>query len=139
MDYHGGNDDRQQADQLHVSYVEKMKSFVLWLVDKGHPVRLFATDVHDERIMYEVITDLRKRRPECGPSQVIAEQVSSLDELMRQIASVDTVVASRYHNVLCALKLAKPTLSVGYAAKFSSAHGGDGPGRVLPIRPLAGC
>jgi polysaccharide pyruvyl transferase WcaK-like protein len=37
---------------------------------------------------------------------------------MRQIASVDTVVASRYHNVLCALKLAKPTLSVGYAAKF---------------------
>ena len=118
MDYHGGNDDRQQADQLHASYVEKVKSFVLWLVDNGRPVRLFTTDVHDERIMREVIADLRARRPELGPSQVIAEPVSSLDELMRQIASVDTVVASRYHNVLCALKLAKPTLSVGYAAKF---------------------
>jgi polysaccharide pyruvyl transferase WcaK-like protein len=118
MDYHGGNDDRQQADQLHASYVEKVKSFVLWLVDNGRPVRLFTTDVHDERIMREVIADLRARRPELGPSQVIAEPVSSLDELMRQIASVDTVVASRFHNVLCALKLAKPTLSVGYAAKF---------------------
>ena len=39
---------------------------------------------------------------------------------MRQIASVDTVVASRFHNVLCALMLAKPTLSVGYAAKFGA-------------------
>lgn len=119
MDYHGGNDDRRQANELHISYVEKMKGFVLWLVDNGRPVRLFATDVHDERIVREVVADVCAQRPELAPSQVIAEPVSSLDELMRQIASVDTVVASRYHNVLCALKLAKPTLSVGYAAKFS--------------------
>jgi polysaccharide pyruvyl transferase WcaK-like protein len=118
MSYHGGNDDRQQADQIHASYFEKMLSFVLWLVDNGRPVRLFATDVHDEAAMHEVIAGVRARRPDVEPSKVVAESVSSLDELMRQIASVDTVVASRYHNVLCALKLAKPTLSVGYAAKF---------------------
>jgi polysaccharide pyruvyl transferase WcaK-like protein len=118
MSYHGGNDDRQQADQIHAAYVEKMLSFVLWLVDNGRPVRLFATDVHDQSAMHEVIAGLRAHRPGLGPSQVIAVPVSSLDELMRQLASVDTVVASRYHNVLCALKLAKPTLSVGYAAKF---------------------
>jgi polysaccharide pyruvyl transferase WcaK-like protein len=118
MDYHGSNDDRHQADQLHASYVEKMKSFVLWLLDNGRPVRLFTTDVHDEPVMHEVISDMRAQRPELGPSQIIAQPVSSLDELMWQMASVDTVVASRFHNVLCALKLAKPTLSVGYAAKF---------------------
>ena len=33
------------------------------------------------------------------------------------MATVDTVVGSRYHNVLCALKLSKPTISVGYATK----------------------
>jgi polysaccharide pyruvyl transferase WcaK-like protein len=120
MNYHGGNDDRQQAEQIHASYVENMTSFVLWLVDNGRPVRLFATDVHDHPTVCEVIAAVRTRRPELGPSQVIAEPVSSLDELMRQIACVDTVVASRYHNVLCALKLAKPTLSVGYAAKFDA-------------------
>jgi polysaccharide pyruvyl transferase WcaK-like protein len=118
MDYHGSNDDRRQADQLHASYVEKMKSFVLWLVDSGHSVRMFTTDVHDERIRDEVIAHLRAHRPQLGPSRIVAEPVSSIDELMRQIASVDTVVVSRFHNVLCALKLAKPTLSVGYAAKF---------------------
>ena len=120
MDFHGGNDDRQQADQLRASYVDKMKGFVLWLVDSGRPVRMWATDVHDQPIMHEVIAHLRAHRPGLGPSQLIAEPVSSLDELMRQIASVDTVVASRFHNVLCALKLAKPTLAVGYAAKFGA-------------------
>ena len=118
MDYNGSNDDRRQADQLHASYVEKMKSFVLWLVDNGRSVRLFTTDVHDERIMDEVIADLRAHRPQLGPSQIVAEPVPSIDELMRQIASVETVVASRFHNVLCSLMLAKPTLSVGYAPKF---------------------
>ena len=69
----GGNDDRQQADQLRASYVEKMKSFVLWLVDCGRVVRLFTTDVHDDRIMHEVLAHLRAHRPELCPSQVIAE------------------------------------------------------------------
>jgi polysaccharide pyruvyl transferase WcaK-like protein len=120
MDYHGSNDDRQQADLLHASYLETMKRFALWLVDAGRPVRLFTTDEQDEPIMDEVITYLRARRPWLDPSQVTAEPVSSLHELMRQIAAVDVVVASRYHTVLCALKLVKPTLSVGYAAKFDA-------------------
>ena len=120
MDYHGGNDDRQQAEQLHAAYVEKMKGFVLWLLDNGRQVRLFGTDVHDEPVMRKVIADVRAHRPQLDPSQAIVQPVSSLDELMRQIASVDTVVASRYHTVLCALKLAKPTLSVGYSAKFGA-------------------
>ena len=33
------------------------------------------------------------------------------------MAPVGAVVATRYHNVICALKLAKPVVSVGYAAK----------------------
>ena len=120
MDYSGGNEDRQQADELRASYVEKMKSFVMWLADNGRAIRMFTTDVHDERIMQEIVADLRLHRPGLSPSQVIVEPVSSLDELMRQMVNVDIVVASRYHNVLCALKLAKPTLSVGYAAKFDA-------------------
>ena len=47
----------------------------------------------------------------------VAEPVTSLEELMREMAPVGIVVAIRYHNVLCALKLAKPTLSISYARK----------------------
>ena len=117
MDYSGGNNDRRRGDEIHASYVEKMTRFVLWLVDNGRQVRLLTGDIYDERVVREILAGLRAHRPELGPPSVIAEPVSSLDELMRQLASVATVIATRYHNVVCALKLAKPTLSVGYAAK----------------------
>ena len=39
---------------------------------------------------------------------------------MQEMAQVGTVVAARYHNVLCALKLSKPTLAISYAAKSDS-------------------
>ena len=70
--------------------------------------------------MRHILADLHARWPGLGPERVIAEPASSLGELMEQLASVDTVVASSYHTVLCALKLAKPTLSVGYGAKFDA-------------------
>ena len=117
MDYSGGNNDRRRGDEIHASYVEKMTRFVLWLVDNGRQVRLLTGDIYDERVVREILAGLRAHRPELGPPLVIAELVSFFDELMRQLASVATVIATRYHNVVCALKLAKPTLSVGYAAK----------------------
>ena len=120
MEYSGGNDDRPQAAEIRSSYIEQMTRFVLWLVDSDRPVRLLAGDTIDERVVQEILVGLRALRPELGPLAVKAEHASTLGELMRQMASVDTVVASRYHTVLCALKLVKPTLSVGYAPKFDA-------------------
>jgi polysaccharide pyruvyl transferase WcaK-like protein len=42
------------------------------------------------------------------------------------MASVSTVVAARYHNVLCALKLAKPTIAIGYSGKHQALMSGMG-------------
>jgi polysaccharide pyruvyl transferase WcaK-like protein len=36
---------------------------------------------------------------------------------MRQINDTDIVVATRFHNIVCALKLARPTISIGYESK----------------------
>ena len=122
MDYHGTNDDRGQADEIHASYVETMKFFVRWLVDSGRKVRLLVGDTNnsDERVVLEILADLRAHRPNLDPACVIAEPVSSFAELMRAMAPVGTVVATRFHNVICALRLAKPTISLGYAPKFTA-------------------
>jgi polysaccharide pyruvyl transferase WcaK-like protein len=117
MNYHGGTADRQRAAELHASYVAKMKYFIGWLVDGGRTVRLFTGDGADDLVVQEVLADLRASRPDLDPTRVVAEPISSLSDLMRQMAAVDTVVATRFHNVLCALKLAKPTVSIGYAVK----------------------
>jgi polysaccharide pyruvyl transferase WcaK-like protein len=36
---------------------------------------------------------------------------------MNQMESADLVVATRYHNLVCALMLGKPVISVGYSRK----------------------
>ena len=137
MDYSGGNDDRPQADEIRSSYIEKMARFSLWLVDNGYPVRLFTSDSADERIVRQILAGLRAHRPGLDPSRVVAEPVFSLDELMRQTASVDIVVATRYHNVLYALKMAKPTLSLGYAAKHDALMADMGMSRYRqPVKSL---
>jgi polysaccharide pyruvyl transferase WcaK-like protein len=115
MAYYGSNDDRGEADQLHRHYVDTMTRFVHWLLDGGRRVRLYTTDQEDQPVLLAMLADVRAQRTD--DPDIEAEQVSTLPELMRRMALVDTVVGSRYHNVLCALKLSKPTLSVGYAAK----------------------
>jgi len=120
MEYSGGNDDRAEASAIHQAYVEKMKQFVRWLVDQGRPVRLIIGDGDDQGVAMEILADLHASRPEIESSQVIFEPAASLDDVMRQMAAVDIVVATRFHNVVCALRMAKPTLAIGYASKHSA-------------------
>jgi polysaccharide pyruvyl transferase WcaK-like protein len=120
MAFYGGNDDRKRADELHRAYLETMKLFVRWLVDTGRQVRLFTGDKVDKPVMAEILADIRLHRPEVGTNRVITESASTLQELLNRMANVDTVIASRYHNVFCGLKLGKPTLSIGYAAKHDA-------------------
>jgi len=137
MDYSGNNDDLDEAAELRANYLEQVKRFARWLVDNGRPLRLFTSDTADEPVVREIAADVRAHRPDLGPSWVIAEPAASLTELMRQIASVDTVVATRYHNVLYALLLAKPTLALGYATKHEHLMEEAGlPGFCLPCRSL---
>ena len=61
-------------------------------------------------------------------AQITAEAVGSLAELMDVVAGVDLVVASRYHNLLCALTVGIPALSISYARKNDAMLGSMGLG-----------
>ncbi|WP_328998645.1 polysaccharide pyruvyl transferase family protein [Kribbella sp. NBC_00709] len=117
MTYRGTEDDRDQGEEVFAEYLAKMTRFVDWLVGQGHRVRLLTGDHEDELASAAILAEVRARRPELDPSWVVDEPPRSLDELMEQMAAVDTIVATRYHNVVCALMLSKPTVSIGYAAK----------------------
>jgi polysaccharide pyruvyl transferase WcaK-like protein len=120
MAYYGANDDRPHADEVFDAYIEPMKRFIRWLVDTDHRVRLFWGDDVDGIAVQEIMADLRAHRPDLDPGTVVAEAFSSLSELMGEMALVGAFAGTRYHNVLCALKLSKPTLSIGYSAKHDA-------------------
>lgn len=122
MDFHGSNDERQQASEIHESYVQNMKTFVLWLVDSGRTVRLFVGDTKgcDDAVADRILAELRADRPALPATQVSAAQTPTFGDLVAALRPAGAVVATRYHNVISAIRLCKPTISIGYAAKHDA-------------------
>jgi polysaccharide pyruvyl transferase WcaK-like protein len=145
MEFRGTNDERRQADQIYASYLAGLTRFIVWLADSGRDVRLFVGDTNgsDDGVVQEIITAVRAERPDLAPDRLVSAPAPTFSDLMAAMAPVDTVVATRYHNVICALMLAKPTISVGYGekhdvlmadfeqAEFRQAAGSVDPGRLI--------
>ncbi|QIB42825.1 polysaccharide pyruvyl transferase family protein [Streptomyces aureoverticillatus] len=110
MDFHGGNDDRARAEEIHRRYLDGTTRFVRTLVEDGRPVRLVTGDECDEAVVATILDAV-------GSPLVTAAKAASLADLMEEMAAADTVVATRYHNLICALKVGTPTLALSYAAK----------------------
>jgi polysaccharide pyruvyl transferase WcaK-like protein len=117
MAYRGSNADRDRSEEIYAGYVGKIVEFTRWLVDEGYRVRLVTGDPSDEEVVAALVEDLHRTRPQLAGERLLRQPAGSFGELTEQLAGVDLVVASRYHNVLSALKLAKPTISISYAVK----------------------
>lgn len=122
MEYRGSNDQRKDADEIYSAYVGKMKQFVGWLIDNDRRVRLFVGDTNgsDDTVVREILAEVRESRPDLDPSWVTAEPATSFAEVMQAMMCVTSVVAIRYHNVVCSLKIAKPTISISYSPKHDA-------------------
>jgi polysaccharide pyruvyl transferase WcaK-like protein len=119
MAYYGTDDERKQAGEIYSCYVAGMKEFVRWLAGNGRRVLLIVGDTNgsDGAVVSEILDDVRAHLPDLDPSAVTAAAVSSYSDVMRVLSPVNSVVAIRYHNILCGLKLSKPTISIGYSPK----------------------
>lgn len=110
MDFHGGNDDRARAEEIYRRYLDGTIRFVRALVEDGRPVRLLTGDDCDDAVVAAILEAV-------DSPLVTAAEPASLADLMKEMAAADTVVAVRYHNLICALKTGTPALALSYAAK----------------------
>ncbi|MFW6691123.1 polysaccharide pyruvyl transferase family protein [Streptomyces sp. MAR4 CNX-425] len=113
MDFHGGNDDRARAGAIHRRYVDGTTRFVRALAAEGRGVRLLTGDAADAPVAAAIAGAVD------SPLVTVAE-AASLTALMKETAAADAVVATRYHNLVCALRTGTPTLALGYAAKSAA-------------------
>jgi polysaccharide pyruvyl transferase WcaK-like protein len=122
MGYFGSDADRDRAEEINSVYMAGMKGFVRWLVDGGRDVRLIIgdTDGPDQVALQEILADLAATRPDLAAHRVAAAPVDTFADVQRAMASAHTVVATRFHNLIAALMLAKPTVAVGYSAKHDA-------------------
>lgn len=106
-----------EGHAIHCNYLGKLTAFARWLLEQDYEIRLLTGDEGDEPAVKEVYRRLSIAIPDRVRTLVAIEPTQSLGELMRQISMTDIVVGSRFHNVVGALKLHKPVVSLSYASK----------------------
>jgi polysaccharide pyruvyl transferase WcaK-like protein len=137
MAYRGANQDRAVAEGIYSTYVDAMIGFVVGLTERGHRVRLFLGDSEDDPVANEVADAARLARPHLPPDALVIDPAETLTALMEGVAGVEVMVAARYHNVVCALACATPTLAIAYGIKHDVLMEDIGmPGMSQPIRDL---
>lgn len=119
MAYHGGPDDRHDARAISERYLRTMTSFIGWLLDHDYRVRLVWGDDVDQPAVDTVVAAVHLQRPGLAAASFAVGRLPTLTEVVDTLSEVGTVVGTRFHTVLSALTLGKPTISVGYGDKHT--------------------
>jgi polysaccharide pyruvyl transferase WcaK-like protein len=119
MQYGGRLSAEHPSDATQIAYLGVLAEFVKWLLGGDYDIRLLIGDVCD-RPVTRAFKRLLMDRSTWDGERIIDEEVSSVQELLFQIAATDVVVATRFHNVLFALLLSKPVVSISFHQKCTS-------------------
>ncbi len=117
MAYYGWRNDLSRGAAIYAAYLWKITRYVVWLLDQGHSVRLLMGDAADRRAVEDLSCAVHSMRPARAEAALAFAPARTLHDIMQQIAGADLVVATRYHNVVCALRTGRPTISIGYSEK----------------------
>lgn len=121
MEYYGWNLPPEEGRQVYTAYIEKMATFVRWLLDSNYCVRMLIGERHtDARAIRDLFAALGPEVVDKAGERLTAPAVESMHDLLGEIMRTDMVVATRFHNLVFALALARPVISIGYAPKFEA-------------------
>jgi polysaccharide pyruvyl transferase WcaK-like protein len=100
------------------AYVQKLVGFAAWLIDREYAVCLFPSEIYMDHAVIQDVMKLLKDTNLCGRSeQVFENRVSTVGDLLHQLAAADFVVASRLHGVILSHVVRTPVLAVSYDPK----------------------
>jgi len=123
MEYAGMSSVEGPSKAIYLAYLENLVIFVQWLLAYNYDVRLLIGDIADKPVTQEFRRLLNERSSIYDERRIIDESIFSVEHLLSQLAATDLVVATRFHNVLLALVLNKPVISISFHHKCVSLMG----------------
>jgi polysaccharide pyruvyl transferase WcaK-like protein len=117
LSYYGRHDDQVRGLSIHLGYVRSMADVIVRLAGQGDKIVLVGGDEVDTKAAREILAEARRIGPGLPQDAVTVRDVTTFTELSSEMARAEAVVASRFHNLIGALRLGRPTVSVGYAEK----------------------
>lgn len=111
----------QQIEAIYWNAIDVTSSFVDWLLDNKYTVRLLLGDsLYDMKAKEDLKDRLIKRGYDFADKNILDDPVTSVEQLISQLATTEAVVSPRYHNIILALMLNKPVIGLSYHDKFGS-------------------
>jgi polysaccharide pyruvyl transferase WcaK-like protein len=120
MEYAGRYSVAEPSNAIYLSYLDNLVVFVKWLLAQDYDVRLLIGDDYDNPVTQEFRSLLSSRLGPYDEKRIIDQPISSAQQLLSQLAATDIVVATRFHNILLALLLNKPVISISFHHKCTS-------------------
>lgn len=120
MEHYGKPSGGTPGNAIYLAYLENLAAFLGWLLAHEYNARLLIGDVGDEHVTEEFKSLLKERSSTYDKTRIIDEPISSVQQLLSQLAATDIVVATRFHNVLLALLLNKPVIAISFHHKCTS-------------------
>lgn len=117
MSYYGWRKDGPDGEAIFAAYIARMADFVAWLREAGWRVHLLGGDDSDARAVEAVAERVDEDGALRRAGLLTIGAGRSLEVVMAELSRCDLVTASRFHNVLSAVRVGRPTLSIGYAEK----------------------
>lgn len=114
MHYRGwGNGD----GAIYARYIARLARVVETLVGRGFRIRLVIGEAGDARAIADLRATLAERLGSTALAMIDEAPARDLDDVMRQMAGADAAVVTRFHNVVCALLVGTPVVTLSYGAK----------------------
>src|SRR5436190_642100 len=102
-------------------YVNTLGDLVAWLCERKYTVRVIIGDVlYDSGVKQDFMELLHERGLMNQAGQIVNEPVFTVEQLLSQIAAIDFLVTSRFHNLVLALMLNKPVVCLSDHGKLDS-------------------
>ena len=114
MGYFGWNASAEQGRRIYATYRERLDTLVRGLLDRGLHVHLLGGDTRADQ---GTVDEVRAAHAQHGADRLHAPRIGNFRDVLDAIAATDLVVASRFHNILLALKMGRQAISLGYSDK----------------------
>lgn len=118
MGYYGWRNSQRHGAHIYADYTAKIGRFVVWLLEQGYAVHLLTGEIPtDRRPVQDVMQAVQSAVSAELRSHLSVPEINKPDDVFAVIDATDLVVATRFHNVISALLLCRPVLSLGYSKK----------------------
>lgn len=120
MPYAGKYSSATAGDGIYREYLKNLVAFARWLLTHDYDIRLLVGDLGDGAALEQFKSLLKASWGAYDGKRIINQPALSVEELLPQIAATDIVVATRFHNIVLALLLNRPVISISFHHKCAS-------------------